>query len=85
VVVTSLCLNLWFWLNEDSLYIDEEDCDIFTGNMTHTIVQFLVHNGDVKHWLLKPKKFRVYGLSESIMVASTKVVTYFQSSVKSED
>jgi hypothetical protein len=32
-------------------------------------------NGDGKHWLLRPRRFRLYGLSESTMAASTELAT----------
>jgi hypothetical protein len=37
-------------------------------------------NGDGKHWLLRPGRFILYGLSESTMVASTELAPSLRSS-----
>jgi hypothetical protein len=70
-VVTAICLSLRLQLNKDSLYIDKEVYDSVNGELSHTIGQLPVCNGDGKHWLLGPGKFRLYGLSESVMAATT--------------
>jgi hypothetical protein len=70
-VVTTIRLSLRFQLNKDSLHIDEEVYD----SVSHTIGQLLVCNGDGKHWLLGPWRFRLYGLSESVMAATTILAT----------
>jgi hypothetical protein len=75
VVVTSLRLSLRYQLHNDSLYIDEEVFDAATRDLIHTIGQFLVCNGEVKHWLLRPGRYRLCGLTKSVMAASTEVVT----------
>jgi hypothetical protein len=62
-------------LNMDSLYIDEEGYDSVTGELSHTIGQLPMCNGDGKHWLLGPGRFRLYGLSESVMAATTILAT----------
>jgi hypothetical protein len=59
----------------DSLHVDEEVYDLVTGELSHTIGQRPVYNGDGKHWLLGPGRFRLYGLSESIMAAITILAT----------
>jgi hypothetical protein len=73
--VSAVCLGLWFQLNIASLYIDEEVFDSVSGNVTHTIGQIPVCNRDGKYWLLRPKRFRLYGLSESTMAASIELAT----------
>jgi hypothetical protein len=77
--VSAVRLGLWFQLNIASLHIDEEVFDSVFGNVTHTIGQILVCNGDGKHWLLRPGRFRLYGLSESIMAASTELAPSLRS------
>jgi hypothetical protein len=49
VVVIAIRLGLRFQLNIDSLHIDEEVSDSVTRNLSHTIGQLLVCNGDGKH------------------------------------
>jgi hypothetical protein len=48
-----------------SLHIDKELFDSVSGDVTHTIGQIPMCIGDGKHWLLRPGRFRLYGLSES--------------------
>jgi hypothetical protein len=79
-LVTSLRLSLRFWLNEEFMYIDEEVFDAHSGELIHTIGQSPVSDRDSKHWLLKPGRFRVSGVSESVMAASTELVTPHRSS-----
>jgi hypothetical protein len=74
-IVTAIRLSLRFQLNKDSLHIDEEVYDSVNGELSHTIGQLPVCNGDGKHWLLGPGRFRFYGLSNSIMVATTILAT----------
>jgi hypothetical protein len=74
-VVTAICLSLRLQLNKDSLYIDKEVYDSVNGELSHTIGQLPVCNGDGKHWLLGPGRFRLYGLSESVMAATTILAT----------
>jgi hypothetical protein len=82
-VVTIIRLGLRFQLNIDSLHIDKEVFDLVTGDLYHTICQLFVCNGDGKHWLLGPRKFRLYGLSKSIMAATTGLATPLSSPLTS--
>jgi hypothetical protein len=59
----------------DSLHIDEEVYDSMIGELSHTIGQLPMCNGDGKHWLLGPGRFRLYGLRESVMAATTGLAT----------
>jgi hypothetical protein len=77
--VSAVRLGLRFQLNIASLHIDEEVFDSVSGDVTHTIGQIPMCNGDGKHWLLGPGKFRLYGLSESTMAASTELAPSFRS------
>src|SRR5450759_1161602 len=78
-LVLAVRLGLWFQLNIASLHIDEEVFDLASGAVTHTIGQIPECNGDGKHWLLRPGRFRLYGLSESTMAASTELAPTLQS------
>jgi hypothetical protein len=73
--ISAVWLGLWFQLNIASLHIEEEVFESVSGDVTHTICQIPVCNGDSKHWLLRPGRFRLYGLSESTMAASTELAT----------
>jgi hypothetical protein len=77
--VSVVCLGLRFQLNIASLHIDKEVFDSVSGDVTHTIGQIPVCNGDGRHWLLRPGRFRLYGLSESTMATSTELVTPLRS------
>jgi hypothetical protein len=74
-LVSTIYLGLWFQLNIAFLHIDEEVFDSISGDVTHTIGQIPMCNGDGKHWLLRPGRFRLYGLNESTMVASAELAT----------
>jgi hypothetical protein len=78
-LVSAVRLGLRFQLNIASLYIDEEVFDSESGDVIHTIGQIPVCNGDGKQWLLRPSRFRLYGLSESTMAASTELAPSLQS------
>jgi hypothetical protein len=71
--VSAICLGLWFQLNIAFLHIDKEVFDLVSRDVTHTIGQIPVCNGDGNHWLLRPGWFIVYGLSESTMAASIEL------------
>jgi hypothetical protein len=79
VRVISLRLSLRFGLSEDFMFLDEEVYDTQPGNLINTIEQFLVCEGDSNVWLLRPGRFRVYGVNESVMAASTELVTSYRS------
>jgi hypothetical protein len=78
--VTSFRLSLRFRFSEDFMFIDEEVFDALSGDLINTIEQPPVCDGDSKHWLLKHGKYRVYSASDSIMAASTELVTPHHSS-----
>ena len=71
VSVSAVRLGLRFQLNIASLHIDEEVFDSISNDVTHTIGQIPVCNGNGKHWLSRPGRFRLYGLSKSTMATST--------------
>jgi hypothetical protein len=77
--VSTIRSGLRFQLNIASLHIDEKVIDLVFDNITHTIGQIPMYNGDGKHWLLRPGRFRLYSLSESTMAASIDLTTPLQS------
>jgi hypothetical protein len=78
-LVLAVRLGLWFQLNIASLHIDEEVFYSVFGDVSHTIGQILVCNGDGKHWLLRLGRFKLYGLSESTMAASIELAPFLRS------
>jgi hypothetical protein len=80
-LVTSIRLSLRFQMSEDFMFIDEEVYDAQSGDLIHTIGQSPVCDGDTKQWLLNAGRYRVYGMSDSMMVASTELVTPHRSSI----
>jgi hypothetical protein len=78
--VSTVHLGLRFQLNIASLHIDEEVFDSISSDVTHMIGQIPICNGDGKHWLLRPGRFRLYGLSESTMAASIELAPSLRSS-----
>jgi hypothetical protein len=62
------------------MFLDEEVYDAVSGYLINTIEQPLVCDGDSKHWLLKHGKYRVYNIRDSVMAASTKLITPHRSS-----
>jgi hypothetical protein len=67
-------------MSEDFMFIDEEVYDSQSGDLIHTIGQSPVCVGDTKQWLLNVGRYRVYGVSDSVMAASTELVTPHRSS-----
>ena len=78
-LVSAVRLSIRFRMHIASLHLDEEVFDSVSGNATHTIGQISVGDGDGKHWLLGPGRFKLYGFSESIMAASTELAPSLQS------
>jgi hypothetical protein len=78
--VTSLKLSLRFQMSEDFMFIDEEVYDVQSGDLIHTIGQSPVCEGDMKQWMLNASRYRIYGVSDSVMAASTELVTPHRSS-----
>ena len=78
--VSSLRLSLRFQLSEDFMFIDEDVYDANSGDLIHIIGQSPVCDGGSKRWLLNAGRYRVYGMSDSVMAASTELVTPHRSS-----
>jgi hypothetical protein len=49
--------------------------DAHSGDLIYTIGQSPECDGDSKEWLLRSGRYQVYGVSESVMAASTELVT----------
>jgi hypothetical protein len=79
-LVTSIRLNLRFQMSEDFMFIDEEVYDAQSRDLIHTIGQSPVCEGVTKQWLLNASRYRIYGVSDSVMAASTELVTPHRSS-----
>ena len=62
------------------MFIDEDVYDANSGDLTHTIGQSPVCDGGSKRWLLNAGRYRVYGVSDLVMAASTELVTPHRSS-----
>jgi hypothetical protein len=58
-------------IERDSVHIDKENFDPTTRDLTHKFGQLLVCNGKIKHWLFRPRRYRLYGLIYCVMAAST--------------
>ena len=72
--VTSLRLSLRFQMSEEIMFIDEEVYDAVSGDLIGRISYSLVCDGVSKLWLLNAGRYRVYGVSDSVMAASTELV-----------
>ena len=57
------------------MFIDEEVYDAQFGDLIHTIGQSLICDRASKQWLLNVGRYRVYGISDSVMAATTELVT----------
>lgn len=84
-IVSSTTLSLRFQFREDALYVEEEVFDNDSGILLHAIGQLHSTNDAGMFWSLKPGKYRAYGLPDSVMPASTKILTPRQSSTVSID
>ena len=62
------------------MFIDEEVYDALSGDLIGTISQSRVCDGASKQWLLNVGRYRVYGVTDSVMAASTELVRPHRSS-----
>jgi len=74
-MLTSTTLSVRFQFREDSLYVEEEIYDDATGIVSHALGQLPCKNDVGTFWLLKPGKYRAYGITESVGTLSTIVLT----------
>jgi len=75
-IVTAQRLSLRFGFREDTIIVDEDVFDVVTSELTHTLgrVSQRDENNNL-FWTLHPGSYRVYGLTESQMAASTEILT----------
>ena len=81
--VTALTLSLRFQFRADTVYVEEEICDSDTGIVSHAIGQLSITDDDGKMWFLKAGQYRAYGLTKSLLDASTDVMSTRASSTTS--
>jgi hypothetical protein len=67
-------------MSEDFMFINEEVYDAQSRDLIHTIGQSPASNRASKQWLLNAGRYRVYGVSDSVMAATTELVTPHRSS-----
>lgn len=79
-VVSAFCLTLNFQFHAQTVHIDEEVFDPLLGDLTHTMRQLSSVNEEDKVWLLRPGRYRAYGLTDLVMGASTKILISKESS-----
>ena len=79
--VSSIRLSIRFLMQEPTVAIEEEVVDPLTTGVTHTVSLESERAADgLQIWRLRPGKYRVYGLTESQMAASTEIITPRRSS-----
>ena len=82
-IVNSTIFSLRFQFCEESLYVEEDVYDNVMGTVTHAIGMLPNSNNLGTFWLLKPRKYQLYGDSESVLAGSTKLLTPRTSSIVS--
>src|SRR5579875_2031106 len=74
-MVTSTTLGLRFQLREDSLYVEEEIYDDSPDIVSRALGQLSIQSDIGTFWLLKPGKYRTYGVAKSGVDSSAAVFT----------
>ena len=82
-IVTCTTLSLRFQYRDVTIFVEEEVFDDQTGLVSHAVRQTRGENDVGSFWLLKPGKYRVYGVSESMLECSTELLTPKESSTVS--
>ena len=74
--VTAQRLSIRFGFRADTIVVDEDIFDVVTSELIHTLGR-ISHRDENNNmfWTLHPGSYRVYGLTESQMVASTEILT----------
>jgi hypothetical protein len=74
--VTSQRLSSRFGFSENTINVEEDIFDVVTSELTHTLGR-ISHQDENNNmfWTLHPGSYRVYGLTESQMAASTEILT----------
>ena len=74
--VTLERLSLWFGFREDTISVEENIFDDLTSELTHMIGRLSQRDkSNNLFWSLYPDSYRVYGLTDSQMAASTEILT----------
>ncbi len=79
-VVSAFSQSLTFQFLTATVHVDEEVFDTQSGQLTHTVMQLPTVNEDGKVWLLRPGRYRAYGLTDSLIGASTELLMPKESS-----
>ena len=82
-IVTSTTLSLRFRYRDVTIFVEDEVFDNQTGLVLHAIRQPRGENDVGSFWLLKPGKYCIYGVSESMIKCSTELLTTRESSIVS--
>ena len=82
-IVISTTLSLRFRFRDVTIFVEEEIFDDQTRLVSHAVRQTRQKNDVDLFWLLKPGKYRVYGVSESKLECSTEHLTTKKSSTVS--
>ena len=69
-----------FQFRDVTIFVEEEVFDDQTGLVSPAVRQTRGENDVGSFWLLKPGKYRVYGVSESVLECSTELLTTRESS-----
>jgi hypothetical protein len=81
--VTYTTFSLRFQFREVTIFVEEEVFDDQTSLLSHAVGQTRGENDVGTLWLLKPGKYRVYGVPESVLDCSTELLTPRESSTVS--
>ena len=82
-IVTCTTLSLRFQFCDVIVFVDEEVLDDQTGLVSHAVRQTRGENDVGLFWLLKPGKYRVYGVSKFVLKCLTEFLTTRESSIVS--
>ena len=79
-IVTCTTLTVRFLFRKNTIFVEEEVFDDQTGLLSHAVGLTSQENDVGTFWLLKPGKYRVYGVTESVLDGSTEILTSKESS-----
>jgi hypothetical protein len=72
--VNAHVLHASFGLHHSSIYIEEEVM-LESGEIDRSILQFRYLDNDGHHWVLPPGRYRAFGLTPTLMAASTDLLS----------
>ena len=79
-IVTCTTLSLRFQYRDVTIFVEEEVFDNQTSLVSHAVRQTRGENDVGSFWLLKPGKYRIYGVSESMLECLIELLTPRESS-----